>query len=260
MVAGQHSRRRRARWPSRSTRTRRQGRTRVRAGAAGRLRRHRVRRAVDRQQADREAPGVIELDFELVQGSFTLDVHTQLDGRAAALFGPSGAGKTTILDAIAGLRAPRHGTDQDARAHLVFVRRRRQPAAARPSRWLRSPGRRALSSHGRARGTCCMDVIRALSPDLARVTAMLEIDTLLSRRVNQLSGGERQRVALARALMSGPVAPAARRAACRRRRPAPPADPAVPGARPRRADRADRVRLARSGRGRTARRSGRPDR
>jgi molybdate transport system ATP-binding protein len=33
---------------------------------------------------------------------------------------------------------------------------------------------------------------------------MLEIESLLERRVDQLSGGERQRVALARALMSGP--------------------------------------------------------
>jgi molybdate transport system ATP-binding protein len=42
------------------------------------------------------------------------------------------------------------------------------------------------------------------SPELSRVTSMLEIDTLLDRRVDQLSGGERQRVALGRALMSGP--------------------------------------------------------
>ena len=36
------------------------------------------------------------------------------------------------------------------------------------------------------------------------MTAMLEIDSLQTRRVSELSGGERQRVALGRALMSGP--------------------------------------------------------
>ena len=42
------------------------------------------------------------------------------------------------------------------------------------------------------------------SPELSRVTNMLEIDDLVGRAVQQLSGGERQRVALGRALMSGP--------------------------------------------------------
>jgi molybdate transport system ATP-binding protein len=43
-----------------------------------------------------------------------------------------------------------------------------------------------------------------VSPNLDRVVGMLEIDSLVDRRVNDLSGGERQRVALGRALMSGP--------------------------------------------------------
>src|SRR5204862_177586 len=39
-------------------------------------------------------------------GSFTLDLRVRLDRPITALFGPSGAGKTTVLDAIAGLRTP----------------------------------------------------------------------------------------------------------------------------------------------------------
>ena len=53
---------------------------------------------------------MIDLDIELAQGSFVLTAKIQLEARAAALFGPSGAGKTTILDAIAGLRTPRRGS------------------------------------------------------------------------------------------------------------------------------------------------------
>src|SRR5204862_7088547 len=45
---------------------------------------------------------------------------------------------------------------------------------------------------------------RPMTLDLDRVTAMLEIERLVDRRVTDLSGGERQRVALGRALMSGP--------------------------------------------------------
>ena len=51
----------------------------------------------------------VVLDFILRQGDFALEVHERLDAKAVALFGPSGAGKTTTLDAIAGLRQPREG-------------------------------------------------------------------------------------------------------------------------------------------------------
>ena len=120
-------------------------------------------RALDRQQADRKAPGVIELDFELIQGSFTLDVHTQLDGRAAALFGPSGAGKTTILDAIAGLRSPRHGLIKThGRTLYSSADGVNLPPRARHVGYV--PQDVALFPHMDVRGTCCMGVIRACRP------------------------------------------------------------------------------------------------
>jgi molybdate transport system ATP-binding protein len=146
---------------------------------------------------------MIELDLELTQGSFTLDVHLRLIGRAVALFGPSGAGKTTILDAIAGLRRPRRGTIR-IDDHVLFSSADRIDLPARDRHVGYVPQDVALFPH--------MDVERNLlygrhpgaSPDLARVANMLEIGDLLGRRVSQLSGGERQRVALGRALMSGP--------------------------------------------------------
>ena len=51
----------------------------------------------------------ILLDLTLRQGDFTLEIHERFDAKAVALFGPSGAGKTTTLDAIAGLRRPAEG-------------------------------------------------------------------------------------------------------------------------------------------------------
>ena len=65
---------------------------------------------MDGQPAGRTERDVIDLDIELAQGTFLLEARVKLVGRAAALFGPSGAGKTTILDAIAGLRTPRRGS------------------------------------------------------------------------------------------------------------------------------------------------------
>jgi molybdate transport system ATP-binding protein len=146
---------------------------------------------------------MIVLDFILYQGAFTLEIHERLTARVTALFGPSGAGKTTILDAIAGVRTPASGSITiDSR--VLFDR-----AAAVD-----------VPSHRRQVGYVAQDV--ALFPHmtvrqnvlygrrdgqklaLETVASMLEIPQLLDRRVPQLSGGERQRVAVARALMSAP--------------------------------------------------------
>lgn len=143
------------------------------------------------------------MNFRLSQGPFTLDLSVQLNGPITALFGPSGAGKTTVLDAIAGLRKPMAGSIRiddrvlfDAEAGIDVPTHKRhvgyvaQDVALFPHMSVR---RNVL--YGRREG-------QKLS--LSTVTKMLEIEILLDRDVPQLSGGERQRVALARALMSAP--------------------------------------------------------
>ena len=146
---------------------------------------------------------MIELDFQLVQGGFTLEIHERLDGRATALFGPSGAGKTTILDAIAGLRTPRSGRivlgsrtlfDSDRLVDL--------PPQARHVGYVTQDV--ALFPHMNVRRNVLYGRRPGQRLALETVTRMLEISALLGRPVAGLSGGERQRVALARALMSAP--------------------------------------------------------
>jgi molybdate transport system ATP-binding protein len=146
---------------------------------------------------------VISLNFRLSQGSFTLDLRVRLDRPITALFGPSGAGKTTVLDAIAGLRRPIVGSitinerplfdssaGMDVPPHQRHVGYVAQDVALFPHMSVR---RNVL--YGRREGQKLL---------LSTVVKMLEIETLLDRDVPQLSGGERQRVALARALMSAP--------------------------------------------------------
>ena len=146
---------------------------------------------------------MIALDIELTQGEFTLSAAVRLDARAAALFGPSGAGKTTILDAIAGLRTPRRGSivigdrvlfSSDSGVNL--------PAHKRQVGYV--PQDVALFPHMNVRRNLLYGRHPGLSPDLDLVVRMLEIAPLLDRRVTALSGGERQRVAVGRALMSAP--------------------------------------------------------
>ena len=51
----------------------------------------------------------LEVDVGLGLGSFTLDARFASDGRVTALFGPSGAGKTSLVNALAGLVRPDRG-------------------------------------------------------------------------------------------------------------------------------------------------------
>ena len=146
---------------------------------------------------------MIALDFRLTQGTFALEVRERLDGRITALYGPSGAGKTTILDAVAGLRRPREGRIEvggrvlfDAAAGIDL------PAYVRHVGYVTQDV--ALFPHMNVRRNVLYGRRDRPRLDLATVAAMLEIERLLDRRVSELSGGERQRAALARALLSAP--------------------------------------------------------
>jgi len=146
---------------------------------------------------------VIALDVDLEQGSFSLSARIELDSRAAALFGPSGAGKTTVLDSIAGLRTPRRGSIAvDGRVLFSSSARINLPPHQRRVGYV--PQDVALFPHMNVRRNLEYGTHPGSSPALERVVGMLEIDRLVDRQVTELSGGERQRVALGRALMSGP--------------------------------------------------------
>lgn len=146
---------------------------------------------------------MIELRFRLEQGAFVLDLIEQLTGRITALFGPSGAGKTTVLDAIAGLREPTSGRIAIG-SRVVFsdADRINLPPHERHVGYVTQDV--ALFPHMNVRRNIEYGRRRGQRLDLNTVVEMLEIRGLVDRGVSMLSGGERQRVALARALMSAP--------------------------------------------------------
>jgi molybdate transport system ATP-binding protein len=146
---------------------------------------------------------VIALDFTLQQGSFVLELHEQLAGGITALFGPSGAGKTTTLDAIAGLRRPRAGRIAVGERRLFDSTQRIDlPPHARHVGYV--PQDTALFPHMSVRRNVLYGRRAGQKLELEVVVGMLEVGSLLDRQVPDLSGGARQRVALARALMSAP--------------------------------------------------------
>ena len=146
---------------------------------------------------------MIALDFQLQQGEFTLEVQERLTGRVTVLFGPSGAGKTTILEAIAGLRTPTRGSivlngrevfNAASRLNVPPYQRHVGYVSQDVSLFPHLNVRRNLLYGQRDGGKLALDT----------VATMLEIGALLNRDVSGLSGGEKQRVALGRALMSAP--------------------------------------------------------
>jgi molybdate transport system ATP-binding protein len=141
----------------------------------------------------------LELDIATGLRSFELGVRLSVGAETVALVGPSGAGKTTVLRAIAGLRRPDRG-------RIALGERVWFDAAAKvdlpPER--RSVGlvfqEYALFPHMTVRANVAFG-------GEARVDELLErlrIGHLAGERPGALSGGERQRVAVARALARDP--------------------------------------------------------
>lgn len=146
----------------------------------------------------------IELKVELP--SFTLDYRLATDERTVGVFGHSGAGKTTVLESIAGWRRGAAGHARVAGATLfdtaqgVFVHARRRGIGYVPQDILLFPhwtvAQNVLSGRNRPE--------RGADINADDVLEVLELAPLLDRPVLRLSGGERHRVALARALCSRP--------------------------------------------------------
>jgi molybdate transport system ATP-binding protein len=141
----------------------------------------------------------LELDIAVALRSFELGLRLSIGAETVALVGPSGAGKTTVLRAIAGLRRPDRGR-----------------IALGEHVWFDSAANVDLPPERRSVGLVFQEY--ALFPHMtvranvafggtARVDELLErlrIAHLAGERPGALSGGERQRVAVARALARDP--------------------------------------------------------
>ncbi len=141
-------------------------------------------------------------------GDFQLDVAFRSEARIVALFGRSGAGKTSVVNAIAGLIAPEHGhirvggrTLYDSNDRLAIPTHRRGIRVVfQESRLFPHLSVRQNLLYGRwlAGGDA--------GPRFEEIVALLGLEELVGRRPRTLSGGERQRVAIGRALLAAPRA------------------------------------------------------
>jgi molybdate transport system ATP-binding protein len=139
---------------------------------------------------------------------FVLDVDVVLDSRVAAVFGPSGAGKTSLLETIAGLRRLESG-EIEIGGRTLFSSARKINLRPRERAIGYVPQDPGLFPHLSVRENILFGAAgaprnggAAIGTD--HVVALLEIGPLLHRTIDRISGGEAQRVALARALLSRP--------------------------------------------------------
>ncbi len=147
------------------------------------------------------------IDIHLERGRSARSVRIESSARVVALAGPSGAGKTSVLNAIAGLLRPRAGRIVvDDRVLFDDARRIDLPAHRRRIGYVFQDAR--LFPHLDVRrnlgyGRHARREVHAFAFD--QVVELLGIAPLLARRPANLSGGEAQRVAIGRALLSQPA-------------------------------------------------------
>jgi molybdate transport system ATP-binding protein len=149
---------------------------------------------------------MIEIDIAKRLDAFALDVAFKAGGGVTALFGRSGAGKSTMVKAIAGLVRPDRGRIKIGETVLfdsalgVNV-----PAQRRRAGVVFQDGR--LFPHLTVQQNLLYGFSRARDErriDAESVIGVLGVEALLARRPVTLSGGERQRVAVGRALLAQP--------------------------------------------------------
>ncbi len=149
-------------------------------------------------------------NISLPLGEFTLVADLTLTSQVTAICGPSGAGKTSLLEIVAGLRQPVSAHVQlgdrvliDTSAGFSLPPRQRrigyvpQDLALFPHLNVRRNLLYGYKAGGRPEGDHGLFSYR-------HVIDVLHLQSLQDRSIHRLSGGERQRVALARALLSSP--------------------------------------------------------
>jgi molybdate transport system ATP-binding protein len=148
-----------------------------------------------------------DVDVSRQIGDVRISARFEAGDGITALFGPSGAGKTTILNMVAGLIRPDEGRIA-VNGHVLFDSAQGidLPPERRRLGYVFQDGR--LFPHRRVRGNLLYGY--HLAPPDARwmslddAAGFLGIGHLLDRWPRSLSGGEAQRVAIGRALLSGP--------------------------------------------------------
>lgn len=147
---------------------------------------------------------MLELNFSQTLGTHCLQINESLPASGiTAVFGVSGAGKTSLINAISGLTQPQKGrivlndrvlNDVEQGVSLAPEKRR--------IGYVFQDAR--LFPHYKVRGNLRYGMAKSMAEQFDKLVALLGIESLLDRLPGSLSGGEKQRVAIGRALLTAP--------------------------------------------------------
>jgi len=146
---------------------------------------------------------ILEFDFKLERKDFVLNVNAEISGGITGIFGPSGHGKTSLLNSIAGLTIPESGFialngqrifDSEDKINIP-VKKRKIGYVFQDIRLFPHYSIKNNLNYGRQ--------IKSNDSVFKEVVKILKIEYLLNKKPEHCSGGEKQRVAIGRAILSG---------------------------------------------------------
>ena len=147
---------------------------------------------------------MLELNFSQTLGTHCLQINESLPASGiTAVFGVSGAGKTSLINAISGLTQPQKGRivlndrvlNDVEQGVCLAPEKRRIGYVFQDAR---------LFPHYKVRGNLRYGMAKSMAEQFDKLVALLGIESLLARLPGSLSGGEKQRVAIGRALLTAP--------------------------------------------------------
>ncbi|EKT65692.1 molybdenum ABC transporter ATP-binding protein ModC [Providencia alcalifaciens] len=147
---------------------------------------------------------MLELNFSQKLGDLQMEVNTQLPTESiTAVFGLSGAGKTSLINVIGGLTKPNKGRIVLNGRTLVDIEKGIcLPPEKRHIGYVFQDAR--LFPHYRVKSNLRYGMAPQMKDKFDDIVELLGIEKLLNRFPITLSGGEKQRVAIGRALLTAP--------------------------------------------------------
>ncbi len=144
------------------------------------------------------------IQFSQVLGETCIDIDVRVPSRGiSAIFGRSGAGKTTLINAVAGLSKPEKGYIAIGDDVLLDTRHQiNLPTHKRNVGYVFQDSR--LFPHYTVEGNLLYGVKEHSKSQFEHIVELLGLEALLKKKPIHLSGGEKQRVAIGRALLSQP--------------------------------------------------------
>lgn len=146
---------------------------------------------------------MLAINIEKQLGNTHLQINAQLPMQGVtAIFGRSGAGKTSLINILGGLSTPDNGEIRLGNKYLYRKNQINLPPEARRLGYVFQESR--LFPHFRVKGNLTYGMKQSNSALFDKVIHLLGIEQLLNRYPITLSGGEKQRVAIGRALLTQP--------------------------------------------------------